>query len=305
MMKTSRSKRKIRKNKVNHYDIPQASKPLDRNKPPFSRAKEDGENDGAPLKRATGKTKTAKNRQEFQSMRLNKYIAHAGICSRRKAAELVKRGLVQVNGKVVKEPYYEVKKRDKVTYKGKLLKPEEQKVYILLNKPRGLITTLKDEKGRKTVMDLLQGRIKERIYPVGRLDRDTSGLLLLTNDGELAQKLAHPKHKVKKAYHVVLDKPLSKNDLLRIAEGLELDDGKAVIDEIAYVEGKPKNEIGLVLHIGKNRIVRRIFEHLGYEVKRLDRTFYANLTKKNLPRGRFRHLTPKEVIVLKHLLHVK
>ncbi len=238
-------------------------------------------------------------------VRLNKFIAHAGVCSRRKAAELVKKGAIRVNGEVVREPFYEVKKRDRVEYKGKLLKPENRKVYILLNKPRGLITTLKDERGRKTVMDIFRGKIKERIYPVGRLDRDTSGLLLFTNDGELAQKLSHPRHKVKKAYQVVLDKPLTKNDLIKIGEGVELEDGRAEVDEIGYVKGKGKDEIGLVLHSGKNRVVRRIFESLGYEVKRLDRTYYANLTKKDLPRGRFRHLTPKEVVMLKHLLHVK
>ncbi len=280
----SRSKSgKHKKNKSNHYGIKSKPKPLEAEK----------------------KAVADRKSKAFQPMRLNKYIAHAGICSRRKAAELVKQGHIKVNGEIVREPFYEVKKRDRVEYKGALLKPEERKVYILLNKPRGLITTLKDEKGRKTVMDIFRGKVKERIYPVGRLDRDTSGLLLLTNDGELAQKLSHPRHKVKKAYHVILDKPLSKNDLLKIAEGLELEDGLAEVDEIGYVKGKAKNELGVVLHSGKNRIVRRIFEALGYEVRRLDRTYYANLTKKDLPRGRFRHLTPKEVVMLKHLLNVK
>ena len=284
-MKMSRSKAgKHKKNKANHYGIKPAPKPLEDKK----------------KKSVTG----GKSKVSWP-MRLNKYIAHAGVCSRRKAAELVRQGRVKVNGEVVREPFYEVKKRDRVEYKDKLLKPEERKVYILLNKPRGLITTLKDEKGRKTVMDILQGKVKERIYPVGRLDRDTSGLLLLTNDGELAQKLSHPRHKVKKAYHVVLDKPLSKNDLIKIAEGLKLEDGVAEVDEIGYVKDKGKNELGIVLHSGKNRIIRRIFETLGYEVKRLDRTYYANLTKKDLPRGRFRHLTPKEVVMLKHLLNVR
>ncbi len=304
MMKTSPSKNKKRKNKINHYNIKQAEKPIDRkkNKPQSSAKKKKAQTSPQADKHLP---KGRKHTTETWPIRLNKYIAHSGLCSRRKAAELVKQGLIEVNNQVVKEPFFPVKKRDRVSYKGKLLKLEKQKIYILLNKPRGLITSAQDEKGRKTVMDLFKDKIKERIYPVGRLDRDTSGLLLLTNDGELAQKLSHPKHKVKKAYHVVLDKPLQKNDLLKIAEGLELEDGIAQIDEIAYVDGKSKNEVGIVLHMGKNRIVRRIFESLGYQVKRLDRTFYANLTKKNLPRGRFRHLSPKEVIMLKHLLHVK
>ncbi len=292
MMKTFHSKRKKKKNKNNHYNIKQTKKPIDRKQTKTKIEKN--------LPKGRSLTST-----ESDPIRLNKYIAHAGICSRRKAAELVKQGLIQVNGQTVTEPFYLVKKRDRVSYKGKLLKPETKKIYILLNKPRGLITSSQDEKGRKTVMDLFKNKIKERIYPVGRLDKDTTGLLLLTNDGKLAQKLAHPKHKVKKAYHAVLDRPLTKNDLMKIAQGLKLEDGIAQVDEIAYVEGKGKNEIGIVLHMGKNRIVRRIFENLGYQVKRLDRTFYANLTKKNLPRGRFRHLTPKEIVMLKHLLNVK
>ena len=233
-------------------------------------------------------------------MRLNKYVAHCGICSRRQAIEFVKAGEVTVNGAVIVEPGFEVQATDRVTFKGKAIKPEERKVYVLMNKPRDLITTVSDEKGRKTVMSLLKDKIKERIYPVGRLDRNTTGLLLLTNDGELAEKLAHPSHRVKKIYHVVLDRPLQKTDLDKIKTGLELEDGLVKVDGIDYVDGAGKNEVGIEIHIGRNRIVRRIFEHLNYEVQRLDRVFYAGLTKKDLPKGFWRHLTEREVIMLKH-----
>lgn len=240
--------------------------------------------------------------QEPEEMRLNKYVAHCGIASRRKADELIQGGLVTVNGEVVKEPGRRVMPGDKVTFKGKLVKPEEKKVYILLNKPKNYITTLKDERDRRTVIDLIGDKVKERIYPVGRLDRNTTGLLVLTNDGELAQKLSHPSHKVKKVYYVVLDKPVSEDHLQQIRKGLELEDGKALVDSVSHVEGGKPNEVGIDIHIGKNRIVRRIFEHLGYEVVRLDRMYYAGLTKKDLPRGRFRHLTKREVIMLKHFI---
>jgi 23S rRNA pseudouridine2605 synthase len=169
-----------------------------------------------------------------------------------------------------------------------------------MNKPKGFLTTVSDDRGRKTVMELLKGKVEERIFPVGRLDRATTGLLLLTNDGDLAKTLSHPSHKVKKVYHVVLDKPLAKVDLEKIRNGLELEDGLAPVDGVDYVKDTSKNEVGIELHIGRNRIVRRIFEHLGYEVVRLDRVYYAGLTKKDLPRGFFRDLTEKEVIMLKH-----
>jgi len=235
-------------------------------------------------------------------MRLNKYIAHCGIASRRQAAELVKDGQVKVNGEVLTEPGYQVEKGDVIEYKDKQVQPEERKVYILMNKPKNVITTVNDERGRRTVIDLTKNKIKERIFPVGRLDRMTTGLLLLTNDGPLAQKLAHPSHKIKKFYHVVLDKAVSEEDVQRIAEGLELEDGKAIVDKVNYVEGGDKREIGMELHIGKNRIIRRIFAHLGYEVVKLDRTYYAGLTKKDLGRGRYRHLTEREVIMLQHFI---
>lgn len=235
------------------------------------------------------------------NMRLNKYIAHAGVCSRREAAQLVKDGQIQVNGSVITEPGVVVEDGDEVTYKGRLLKPRVNKVYFLMNKPKGVITTVKDEKGRKTVMDLMTNKTSERIFPVGRLDRATTGLLLLTNDGDLAKKLTHPSHKVKKIYHAVLDKPISEGDLGKIAAGLVLEDGLAEVDKVSYVQGAAsKNEVGLEIHIGKNRIVRRIFEHLGYTVVKLDRVYFGGLTKKDLPRGFSRPLTEKEVIMLKH-----
>ncbi|MEY2950422.1 MAG: pseudouridine synthase [Saprospiraceae bacterium] len=234
-------------------------------------------------------------------MRLNKYIAHAGVCSRREAAQLVKDGQIQVNGSVIIEPGVVVEEGDEVTYKGRVLKPRVNMVYFLMNKPKGVITTVKDEKGRKTVMDLMVNKTNERIFPVGRLDRATTGLLLLTNDGDLAKKLTHPSHKVKKIYHAVLDKAISEADLSKIAAGLVLEDGLAEVDKVAYVQGAAsKKEVGLEIHIGKNRIVRRIFEHLGYTVVKLDRVYFGGLTKKDLPRGFSRPLSEKEVIMLKH-----
>lgn len=233
-------------------------------------------------------------------MRLNKFIAHCGICSRRKAAEYIQDGAIAVNGKVITEIGYRVMEGDQVTFKGKAVTTETKKIYLLLNKPKDFVTTLNDEKGRKTVMDIVGKKIKERIYPVGRLDRATVGLLLLTNDGELAKKLSHPSHGVSKVYHVVLDKPVTPDHLELIRKGLTLEDGEAQVDGVNYIQNAPETNVGIEIHIGKNRIVRRIFEHLGYQVKKLDRTIYAGLTKKDLPRGHFRHLTEKEVIMLKH-----
>lgn len=234
--------------------------------------------------------------------RLNKYIAHCGICSRREAAELVKSGKIKVNGAVLTNPAYEVQLNDKVSYQDKIIQVDKKFVYLLMNKPKNVITTMNDERGRKTVYDLIKEDIKERVYPIGRLDRNTTGLLLLTNDGDLAQKLAHPSHKMKKLYHVILDKNVTKNDIEKIKEGIELDDGKVIVDGIDYANDK-KNEVGIEIHIGKNRVVRRIFEHLEYQIEKLDRVMLAGLTKKNIPRGRYRHLTEKEVIQLKHLKH--
>lgn len=235
-----------------------------------------------------------------EGVRLNKFVASAGVCSRRKAADLVKAGKVKVNGKVVKEPFYLVQNFDEVVYNDKVLKQETNKVYLLMNKPKNTITSLSDEKGRKTVMDLIKKDIPERIFPVGRLDFPTTGLLLITNDGDLAKKLAHPSHKVQKFYEVHLDKDITSQDLDKIRKGLTLEDGFAPVIGVDFVRGKTKRDVGIEIHIGRNRIVRRIFAHLGYTVEKLDRTYYAGLTKKDLPRGRYRNLKKQEIIMLKH-----
>jgi 23S rRNA pseudouridine2605 synthase len=231
-------------------------------------------------------------------MPLNKYIAHSGECSRRDAAELVKQGKVKVNGELITEPGHKINQEDKVTLSGKKLTPQKGLIYVLLNKPKGFITTNEDERGRKTVMDLVANADASRLFPVGRLDRATTGLLLLTNDGDLTQKLSHPSFNIKKVYHVTLDKPLTKADFEKVMSGIELEDGKAEVDEMAYLEAK--NELGLEIHSGKNRIVRRIFESMGYVVEKLDRMMYAGLTKKNLPRGKWRYLNEQEIVLLKH-----
>ena len=232
--------------------------------------------------------------------RLNRYIANAGICSRREADALIAAGEIKVNGEVVTEMGYKVQPEDTVQY-GKTNLNREKSVYVLLNKPKDFITTTEDPEGRRTVMDLVAGASKERIFPVGRLDRNTTGLLLFTNDGEVAQKLSHPSHKNKKIYQVELSQPLAEEDLRQIAAGLELEDGKAEVDDVAVVAGNA-HFVGIEIHIGRNRIVRRIFEHLGYEVVALDRVQYAGLTKKDLPRGKWRFLSEQEVIRMKYFL---
>lgn len=233
-------------------------------------------------------------------MRLNKYVASCGIASRRAADVLIRAGKVWINGQPVTEPGHRIQSKDRITYQGKVLKPETDLVYLLMNKPKDIITTASDEKGRKTVMDIIGSKIEQRVYPVGRLDRMTTGLLLLTNDGDLAKVLSHPSSEVRKIYHVVLNKNLNPTDLEKIQKGILLDDGPAVVDGVSFIEGSPLNEVGITLHSGKNRIVRRIFEHLGYDVTKLDRVAYAGLNKKDLPRGHFRSLTSKEITLLKH-----
>ena len=235
-------------------------------------------------------------------MRLNKYIAHCGLCSRRKASEYFKNGEITVNGLVEINPSYEVVDGDEVVFKGEFLEVQEQKVYILMNKPKNTVTTLSDEKGRRTVIDIIGTKVKERIYPVGRLDKETTGLLLLTNDGELAKKLSHPSHEIKKFYRATLDKKLAPEDLQKIRDGLLLEDGPIQVDGVDYVRNADGTEVGIELHSGRNRIIRRIFEHLGYTVTRLDREYYAGLTKKDLKRGWWRHLTEREIIMLKHFV---
>ncbi len=253
---------------------------------------------GKPYRKKQAKSKPLP--KEDGTMRLNKYLAHAGIASRREADVLIETGAVSVNGKTVTEMGYKVKPGDKVQFNGDTIKPEK-KVYVLLNKPKNFITTTEDDKGRKTVMELVQKSAPVRIYPVGRLDRNTTGVLLFTNDGDLAKKLTHPKHNIEKIYHVKLNKNLKPSDLDKIREGLKLEDGEIKVDDISYIKGAPHSEVGVKIHSGRNRIVRRIFEHLGYEVNKLDRVLFAGLTKKDLKRGHWRHLTKKEVDFLKML----
>ncbi|HRI28334.1 MAG TPA: pseudouridine synthase [Chitinophagales bacterium] len=238
-------------------------------------------------------------------MRLNKYVANSGVCSRRQADELIASGKVTVNGQVILAMGHHVFENDVVLFEGKKLNPAPL-VYVLLNKPKNIITTARDPEGRPTVMDLVKGATPERLYPVGRLDRNTTGLLILTNDGELAQQLSHPSSEIPKIYYVILNKPLLKQDLDKIAQGkVELEDGLAQVDEIEYVSSLDRSEIGVNIHSGRNRIVRRIFEHLGYEVMRLDRIMYAGLTKKDLARGKWRYLSPREVAELKRFKSAK
>ncbi len=243
----------------------------------------------------------ASSNQPITEMPLNKFIAHAGVCGRREAAELVKEGKVTVNGDIVYEPGYKVLGNEDVKVNGKKIFSQKNLVYVLLNKPKDFLTTLKDPEGRKTVIDLVKAATPERIYPVGRLDRNTTGVLLLTNDGELAQKLTHPSFEVKKIYEVKLDKPVQKEHIEMILAGITLEDGSIKADAVSYVDPKDKSLVGIEIHSGRNRIVRRIFEHLGYDVKNLDRVMFANLTKKNVDRGKWRHLNEKEVRLLKFM----
>ncbi len=238
---------------------------------------------------------------EGAAMPLNKYLAHCGVCSRRDAVALINEGKVKVNGTIATEPGYKVKEADEVNYNNKKLFVTKNLVYILLNKPKDYITTTDDPQGRKTVLQLIKNATAERVYPIGRLDRNTSGVLLLTNDGDLTQKLSHPSYEIKKIYEVKLDKPLVKADFDKIIKGVKLEDGEIQVDSLAYADSKDKSIIGIELHSGRNRIVRRIFEHLGYDVKGLDRVMYANLTKKNVERSKWRYLSEKEVRLLKYM----
>lgn len=270
---------------------------------------------GSP--RPQGRQQTAPNREQIQKpahqpqttdqgpqterMPLNKFISHAGICGRREAADLVKAGYVSVNGDKIFEPGYKVTGKDKVSVKGKQVFLQKNSVYILLNKPKDFLTTSNDPQGRKTVLDLVKQATTERVYPVGRLDRNTTGVLILTNDGELAQKLTHPSFEVKKIYEVTLDKPVAKKDIEAILSGIVLEDGPVKADAAGYADAHNKHVVGIEIHSGRNRIVRRIFEHLGYDVKGLDRVMFANLTKKNVDRGKWRFLNEKEVRLLKFM----
>ena len=241
-----------------------------------------------------------KNTEETTGIRLNKYISNSGICSRREADTYIEHGSVSVNGKLMTQMGYKVQPTDEVRFDGTLISIE-QKRYIILNKPKNYITTMEDDRGRKTVMEIIANATKERIYPVGRLDRNTTGLLLFTNDGELAKKLTHPKHNVRKLYHASLDKKLSLADLDKLRGDVIIEGRKVFIDAVSYVEGERKTEVGIEIHSGRNRIVRKIFEHFGYTVIKLDRVIFAGLTKKNLPRGRWRELTQQEINTLQML----
>ncbi len=245
--------------------------------------------------------KKNEQRKKADEMPLNKYIAHCGVCSRRDAAILIRDGKVKVNNELVTEPGFKVTSDDDVKLNNKKIYLAHNLVYILLNKPKDYITTAEDPQGRKTVLDLVRGATPERIFPVGRLDRNTTGVLLLTNDGELTQKLSHPSFEVRKMYEVKLDKPLSKVDFEKILKGITLEDGPVQVDALAYADMKDKSIVGIELHSGKNRIVRRIFEFLGYDVRNLDRVMFANLTKKNVERGKWRFLKDKEVRLLKFM----
>ena len=236
---------------------------------------------------------------QTEKIRLNKFIANSGVCSRREADELIKMGLISVNGKTITELGYKVNPGDEVRHESRVLRAEKP-VYILMNKPKGFLTTTSDPQERNTVMHLIGNNIKERIYPVGRLDRNTTGLLLLTNDGDLADKLMHPSYNSKKIYKVELDRPITKGDAQLILEGVQLEEGKAMVDDIAVIS-EDKRTVGIEIHIGWNRVVRRIFEALNYEVVKLDRSVYAGLDKKNLGRGEWRFLTKEELVRLKHL----
>lgn len=231
-------------------------------------------------------------------IRLNKFLSNAGVCSRRDADMLIKTGIVSVNGVIVTEMGYKIKPGDQVKYDGESINAE-QKRYVLLNKPKGFVTTMDDPMGRKTVMSLVRKACKERVYPVGRLDKETTGLLLFTNDGDMAKKLTHPKYKAGKLYHVELNKKVTVEHLMALMNGITLEDGTTRFDKAEYVSDGDAKEVGVALHSGKNRIVRRAFESLGYTVLKLDRVMFAGLTKKDLPRGTYRHLTEKEVAFLK------
>jgi 23S rRNA pseudouridine2605 synthase len=292
--KFKQEKRKVKKEREEYFDKKRAEARAPR---PDAANSQRNKNSSAESKPATD---IFLRKQTSDQMPLNKFIAHAGVAARRDAAELVKKGLVKVNGTLITEPGHKVVATDDVRVNGKKIHLAKNLVYILLNKPKDYITTTDDPQGRKTVLDLISRATTERVYPVGRLDRNTSGVLLFTNDGELAQKLTHPSNEIKKVYHVTLNKPLEKTDFDRILSGIVLEDGPASVDVLAYADIKDKTQLGVEIHSGRNRIVRRIFESLGYDVKNLDRVIFAGLTKKNIERGKWRFLNEKEVRDLKH-----
>ena len=246
----------------------------------------------------SGKPVLKYKKKEPELIRLNRFIANSGVCSRRDADEHIKHGVITVNGKLITDLGTKVSYDDEVRFKGKRLSAEK-KVYILMNKPKGYVTTVEDPHADHTVLELIGEGCPERIYPVGRLDKSTTGVLLLTNDGDLAGKLTHPKYKRRKIYHVFLDTPVTKNALFKLTEGIELDGETIIADAVSYADPEDKSQIGIELHSGQNRVIRRMFETLGYKVKKLDRVYFAGLTKKNVQRGKWRFLTDKEISMLK------
>lgn len=272
----------VQRSSNQNYQKPRFNKPNDPNK----------------AKRLVKPIKFKENHDPSTEVRLNKYLANAGVCSRREADSFITAGSVKVNGEVIKELGYKITYADEVMFNDRVVSPES-KVYVLLNKPKNCVTTSDDPENRTTVLDLVKNACSERIYPVGRLDRNTTGVLLLTNDGDLASKLMHPKFKKKKIYQVTLDRPVAVEDMQAIADGIELDDGEIHADSIAYVSEDKLDEVGIEIHSGRNRVVRRIFEKLNYRVLKLDRVYFSGLTKKNVPRGKWRYLSPEEVNILR------
>jgi 23S rRNA pseudouridine2605 synthase len=259
-----------------------------------------------PVAAKPGAVKTETSGKELRAkaeavMPLNKFLAHAGVSSRRDAAEIIKNGRVKVKGQVVSEPGFKVTESDDIRLDGRRVFVQVDLVYILINKPKDTLTTTEDPQGRNTVLQYIKGATAQRVYPVGRLDRNTTGVLLLTNDGELAQKLTHPRYEIKKIYEVTLDRPLTAADAEKVSKGVTLEDGFIAPDDLAFPDSKNKALVGIEIHSGRNRIVRRIFEHLGYKVKNLDRVMFGNLTKKNVDRGKWRYLSDKEIRNLKFL----
>ena len=299
-------KKKARKEKNAYFDKLKEEKYQARiaKKNPAARQPKAEEVKNSGFNNSASKTKdfTAANEKTTDTvMPLNKFLAHCGVCSRREAIALIGKNLVKVNSVIVTEPGYKVQPTDEIFYNTKKLFVTKNLVYILLNKPKDYITTTDDPQGRKTVLQLIQKATTERVYPIGRLDRNTSGVLLLTNDGDLTQKLSHPSYEIKKIYEVKLDKNLTKADFDKILDGLTLEDGIVLVDSLAYADSKDKSIIGIEIHSGRNRIVRRIFESLGYDVKGLDRVMYAGLTKKNVERSKWRYLSEKEIRLLKYM----
>ncbi len=248
--------------------------------------------------RQKGQQGKFKRSTDDSEIRLNKFIANAGICSRREADNYIKSGAVTVNGKKITELGTKIKRSDTVNIEGQVIKPEKN-VYLLLNKPKDFITTVDDPHATKTVMDLIRNACQERIYPVGRLDRNSTGVLLFTNDGELTKRLTHPKYMKQKIYHIWIDKNLQKTDMQKLVGGIELEDGVSHADAVSFPDETDKKQIGIEIHSGKNRVIRRMFEAIGYKVLKLDRVYFAGLTKKNLPRGKWRFLNQKEINMLK------